>query len=76
MVFLFIFLKLLKLFMYSFVRHSTDLIQKEVGCPPYMHLDRHRQTPANTYTDGSPYVMSCSVPRVYILLKFGDFIEM
>ena len=49
---------------------------KRSGLPTYMHLDRHRQTPANTYTDGSPYVMSCSVPRVYILLKFGDFIKM
>ena len=57
--------------MYSLVWHSTDLIQKKWAAPIYASW-RHRQTPINTYTDGSPHIMSCSVPRVYILFNFGD----
>ena len=60
-----------KLLMYSLVWHSTDLIQKKWAAPIYASW-RHRQTPINTYTDGSPHIMSCSVPRVYILFNFGD----
>ena len=53
-----------KLLMYSLVWHSIDLIQKKWAAPIYASW-RHRQTPINTYTDGSPHIMSCSVPRVY-----------
>lgn len=60
-----------KLLMYSLVWHSIDLIQKKWAAPIYASW-RHRQTPINTYTDGSPHIMSCSVPRVYILFNFGD----
>lgn len=66
----FIFLKLLSyLCIRSLIFYRFDT--KEVGCPHIRFLKASPNAHKHIH-GGSPHIMSCSVPRVYILFNFGD----